>query len=496
MRLTFHARLVRAALLAGLVLAMSAPGAVAATTQTALGSSVPSPVWGQAVTFTATVTSTETPAGAVDFTVDGAKVAGPVVLDGAGKATFTTSSLVVGSRAVVASFTSTTGFDPSHGDLTVTVSKASVSVVETASPNPAVAGQDTTFVATVTAASPSRGAPTGKVAFFNSAGRLIVDLQELSGGRAGFSGWAGAGQYRIFAGYLGDDHFNTSTGSVDVTVNKADTATTLTASATQLAPGQSLVLTALVAVKPPGDIATYGSLQLTADGKPIGNPIPLEGDQGVRVTLTAPSVPGTYTLGVAYSGDDDTNASSAPALQVRVGASGGGAPGGGAPGGGASGGGASGGGAAMAGQLRAVGSTLISALRRRGLAALRGTPEPFTAPGAGVLEQHVDSPTPLKAAKAVRLAAGRQAFSGPGRGVLKLRLTAAGRRAIRKGKALRVAIVTTFTPSKGQPVSVVQRLTVKAKKARKVSVADPGWTVDAVRRTPRRPPVSQAPGRV
>jgi hypothetical protein len=193
-------------------------------------------------------------------------------------------------------------------------------------------------------------------------------------------------------------------------------------------------------------------------------------------------------IGVAYSGDDNTNPSSA-SLPITVGTQGGGS------GGGPTGG--SGGAPAVDNKaLTAVGSTLVQALRKRGLAALSRTPEPFTAPRTGVLEQHVDSPKPLKAAKAVRLAAGRLAFSGPGRGVLKLRVTAAGRRAIRKGKTLRLAIVTTFTPAKGNPVSVVQRLTVKAKKGRKVSVADPGWTVDAVRRTPRRPSVGRAHGRL
>jgi hypothetical protein len=403
MRLRFQVRCARVVLLlATPLLAASAPSAVAATTQTALAPSVTSPVWGQAVTLTATVTSTSTPTGAVDFTVDGTKVAGPVALDGQGKASFTTSSLEVGSRAVVASFTSTTGDGPSDGNLTLTVGKAGVNVVETASPNPAVAGQDTTFVATVTAAPPSTGAPTGRVAFFNSSGSLIGDPHDLSGGRASFTGWAGAGQYRIFAVYLGDAHFDSSAGSVDVTVNKADTATTLTASATNVAPGQSVVLTALVAVKPPGDIATFGSLQFTANGTPIGSPIALEGDQGVRVTLTAPSVTGTYRIGVTYSGDDDTTASVATEVQITVSTT---------P-------------TTVAvdkKSLAAVGSTLMQALRKRGLAALSRTSQRFTAPMAGVLEQHVDSPKPLKAAKAVRLAAGRRAFSGPGRGVLKLR---------------------------------------------------------------------------
>jgi hypothetical protein len=466
--------------LAALILAFTATSALAADHLTETTLDAPqSPVWGQSVPFTATVNDTTDPAaepeGAVQFSVDGVATGDPVPLK-VRSASFSTT-LEIGPHTVSAAFASDDAFADSQASVTRTVGKASVNVVETASPNPSVAGQDVTFLASVTAAPPSTGAPTGKIWFVTPGGSQIVDPQDLVSGRAGFSGWAGAGQYRVLAVYLGDDHFIGSGASVDVTVGKAETATTLTSSATRVAPGQSVVLTALVGVKPPGDIATYGSLQFTANGAPIGSAIPLEGDHGVRVTLTAPSVRGTYTLGVNYSGDDDTIASAAPPLQITVGASGGGA-------------------ATMAQQLRAVGSTLIGALRKRGLAALSGTPEPFTAPSAGVLEQQVDTPNTLKAAKAVRLASGRRAFNGPVLGVLKLRLTGAGRRAIRRGRTLRLTIRTTFTPTAGKAVRVVQRLTVKAKKGRKVSVADPGWTVRAVRRAPRRPTVRHTHGRL
>jgi hypothetical protein len=488
MRLRSHARLARAALLASFALALSAPGAVAATTQTALTASPPLPVWGQAVTLTATVTSTSTPTGSVDFSVDGTTVAGPVALDGQGKASFTTSSLEVGSRAVVASFTSTAGFDPSHGDLTVTVAKADVDVAETVSPDPTVAGQNATFTAQVTAHSPGSGIPTGAVQFSDDDGSPIGGPVALSGGVASIRAWAGAGSYRVHAEYFGDPHFNGNETTVDQTVNKADTTTTLTSSVAQVRPGQPVEVTAIVSVTPPGDVPTFGSLQFTVNGIPAAEPFPLDGAIGVRITRPAPQEPGEYVIGVAYSGDDNTNPSSA-SLTISVGSPAGGSGGGPAPG--------SGGGSAVDKKsLTAVGSTLMQALRKRGLAALSRTSERFTAPMAGVLEQHVDSPKPLKAAKAVRLAAGRLAFSGPGSGVLKLRLTAAGRRAIRKGKTVRLAIVTTFTPATGNPVSVVQRLTVKAKKGAKVSVADPGWTVDAVRRTPRRPSVGRVHGRL
>jgi hypothetical protein len=428
MRLSFHARLARAALLASLLgamlLAANAPGAVAAATHTALASSVPSPVWGQAVTLTATVTSTSTPTGAVNFTVDGTKVAGPVVLDGQGKATFITSSLEVGSRAVVASFTSTTGFDPSDGSLSLTVGKADVDVAETVSPDPTVAGQSATFAARVTARSPGSGAPTGAVQFADDDGSPIGGPVALSGGAASINAWAPAGSYRVHAQYLGDSHFNGDDTTVDQTVNKADTTMTLTSSATHVSPGQLVEVTAIVNVTPPGDIPTFGSLQLTVNGIPAAEPYPLEGAMDVRVTRPAPQEPGVYVIGVAYSGDENTKPSSA-FLTITVAAPPG--PSGGGP---TAGSGA--GPAVNKTSLTAVGSTLMQALRKRGLGALRGTPEPFTAPGAGVLEQHVDSPKPLKAAKPVRLAAGRLAFSGPGRGVLKLRLTArAGARSAR-----------------------------------------------------------------
>ena len=341
-----------------------------------------------------------------------------------------------------------------------------MSVAETVVPDPTVAGQSATFAATVAVVSPGAGTPTGTVQFADDDGTPILGPVSLSGGTASLSVPAAAGSYRVHATYSGDVHFLGNSTTVDQTVNKADTATTLTGSAAQVAPGQSVVLTAIVGVTPPGDVPTFGSLQFSANGIPVGNPLPLGGAMGVRVTLTAPQAPGRYVIGVAYGGDDNTNPSSA-SLPITVGAAGGGS-------------------AVGPQQLKAVGSTLMQALRKRGLAALRGTPEPFTAPVAGVLQQEVDSPKPLKAAKAVRLASGRHAFSGPGRGVLKLRLTAAGRRAIRQGKTLRLAIVTTFKPTKGTPVSVVQRVTVKAKKAGKAAQLGGGWSVAGARLTGSR----------
>jgi len=88
----------------------------AATSTTVTSSSNPSDL-GQNVTFTATVTSVATPAGTVQFKIDGALVGGPVTLDANGVATFTTASLGVGNHSIVADYSGNANFNPSTNSL-------------------------------------------------------------------------------------------------------------------------------------------------------------------------------------------------------------------------------------------------------------------------------------------------------------------------------------------------------------------------------------------
>jgi hypothetical protein len=496
MRLVPYPRsLLLASLLAAFLLAAHAASAMADdATSTALAASSPSSVWGEPVTLTATVTDdapSPTPlTGKVQFTA-GTQDLGSVPVDDHGQASLNTALIEVGTdTALVASF-SGSGFVASQGQVTHTVGPGRVSVSETVAPNPTVAGQDATFVATVTALAPSVVTPTGTVQFSDDDGTPILGPQPLSGGKASITVPAGAGSYLVHADYDGGTHFIGNSTTIPQTVNKAGTATTLTSSANPVGLGQNFVVTARVAVNPPGDVPTFGSLQLTANGSPLGAPIPLNGAVGVRVTLGAPSVPMSVTLGAIYSGDDNTNPSSA-SLPITIGTP---------PNPGGGGGGASGGGAAIsAQQLRALGSTLMRALRARGFAALSGTAEPFTAAAPGVLDQKVYSPkapaSASKAKKPVVLAAARHTFSRAGAGVLKLRLTAAGKRAIRRAKRLKIAIVTRFTPKSGKAVSVVQRLTVKASKSRKAAALGAGWSVRATSPIARASRLGQAHGRL
>src|SRR6185503_16301313 len=78
-----------------------------AATSTTLGSSLNPSIFGQAVTYTATVATTAPgsgiPTGTVSF-LDGTTVIGSGTLNASGVATFTTSTLTVGTHPITASY--------------------------------------------------------------------------------------------------------------------------------------------------------------------------------------------------------------------------------------------------------------------------------------------------------------------------------------------------------------------------------------------------------
>jgi hypothetical protein len=435
-------------------------------TETALASSPATPVWGQPMTVTASVTdataAATVPTGTISFELDGSSIGDPVTLNSAGQASFTTSSLAVGSHTVTASYADGATFSQSSDSLSQAVGKADTTSVETLSPDPTVAGQDATFTTTVIAKLPGAGKPTGSVQFAEDDGTSIGPPKPLdTAGKASLTASADAGSYRVHVRYLGDAHFNVSTASVPQQVNRAGTTTQLTSSPNPVAPSANVMFIALVGVSPPGNVEPFGSLQFTVDGSPLGDPIPLDGAAGVQVTVTAPTVAQTNTIGVSYSGDENTTPSSA-SLQQTVGtpSSSTTTP---APAA-----------ATAASKITAMVAVLTRALRRRGLAALTRTTQRLTAGGPGVLGQKVYTPNAPRSAvqskaKTALIASGRHRFAAAGTETLRLKLTAAGRRALRRAKSLKISIVTRFTPTGGRPVIAVKRVTVKPKRKRSAS---------------------------
>jgi hypothetical protein len=122
----------------------------AAATSTAVNSSANPSAFGQAVTFTATVTPSApggpTPTGTVQFVIDGQNYCDPVALSG-GTASITDAALAVGSHTVVALYSGDGNYSPSQGTLTQTVTgtKRTSSIQANFNGTPISAGSDIWF---------------------------------------------------------------------------------------------------------------------------------------------------------------------------------------------------------------------------------------------------------------------------------------------------------------------------------------------------------------
>jgi len=181
------------------------------TTTTTLTSDNNPSTYGQAVTFTATVTSAAgTPTGTVTFK-DGATTLGIGSLDGSGRATLMTSSLSAGTHSITAVFDGTSNYlSSSSGVLAQTVNQASTSTALTSNANPSTYGQTVTFNATVTSAG---GTPTGTVTFRDGATVLATVAVDSSGQATYMTSSLFIGAPSITATYNSDANFTSSTST-------------------------------------------------------------------------------------------------------------------------------------------------------------------------------------------------------------------------------------------------------------------------------------------
>ena len=201
----------------------------AGTVSTLLAAPNPS-VFGQSVTFTATVAAVApgsgTPTGTVTF-YDGATLLGTGSLS-SGTATYNTASLAVGgSHSITVVYSGNSSFLGSTSSATTqVVNRASTTTTLIAAPNPSVFGQSVTFTATVAAVAPGSGTPTGTATFYD--GATLLGTGSLSSGTASLStnSLAVGNSHSITVVYAGDNNFLTSTSSaMTQTVNLPPTIT-------------------------------------------------------------------------------------------------------------------------------------------------------------------------------------------------------------------------------------------------------------------------------
>src|SRR5208337_621746 len=127
-----------------------------------------------------------------------------------------------------------------------------------------------------------------------------IGTTPLNGTTATLTTALAVGTHSITAEYLGDGNFTSSTSSpaVSETVNQASTTTTLAAPVGPSVYGQSLTLTATVAVVSPGAGTPTGSVEFFDGTTSIGT-TPLN---GTTATLTTALAVGTHSITAEYLG--------------------------------------------------------------------------------------------------------------------------------------------------------------------------------------------------
>jgi autotransporter-associated beta strand protein len=324
-------------------------------TTTVLASSANPTVFGQSVTFTATVTANngDTPTGIVDFrdgNIDlgtallsasgvaslttatlsvgshlitagyagdgGSDALGLGTLNASGLATLTSGALTIGAHAITADSASDGNFAPStSGELTQTVNQAATTTTLTASPTTAVFGQPITVVATVGAVAPGAGQPTGSVRFTLdgadvgscaiSAGQATLTLPVLP-----------AGPHTLSAVYSGDSNFASSTSAaLTQTILRGQSTTKLTATPAAGVFGQSVTFTATVAAVAPSTGSATGMVTFLDGTTSLGSAL-LSG--GTARLSVSDLVVGSHTITAVYGGDDNFSGSTSAALAQTV----------------------------------------------------------------------------------------------------------------------------------------------------------------------------------
>jgi hypothetical protein len=263
---------------------------------------VPTAVFGQGETLTATVTAQAgVPTGTVTF-LDGTTVLGTAQLN-AGQAVLPVS-LGVGNHQLTAVYSGSDGFAGStSAAAAVTVNPAATAVTLAPSLNPATTGQSVTFTATVAAVAPGAGSPTGTVTFMDGNVVLGTFTVGADGTAMVTTSFATAGGHAITASYSGDANFVGSSQTLTEQVNAPATqATTLTlgVSANPVRAGRAVTFTATVR-GPTGAATPTGTVTFLINGVVVAR-VTLDANGQARLTRSF-SRKGLYSIQAVYSGD-------------------------------------------------------------------------------------------------------------------------------------------------------------------------------------------------
>jgi hypothetical protein len=277
-------------------------------TTTKLASSLNPSEFGQPVTFTAVVTGAApgagTPTGTVIFE-DGNAPLGTGTLKtvaGSNQATFTTSSLSVGSHAITAVYAGQGNFGASSSAPLFQVVNPASTTTQISSNGPTTYGQHSLVTVTVAAGSLT---PTGDVSLSVDGGTPMTHALGSNGRYTFDVGVLGAGQHSLAASFAAQGNFAASSNTGTLSVNKAATQIGLTVTPNPIVYGQTLYFSFGLEVNPPGA------------GSPTGTVTVSDSFHGVSTVLFSqtlgvsgggqftPLMVGTHELTITYHGDNN-----------------------------------------------------------------------------------------------------------------------------------------------------------------------------------------------
>jgi hypothetical protein len=286
----------------------------------AITSSLPSNdtvVAGQTVTFTATIRDVShigfTPTGTVTFsdaltngtTPPPATTLATRTLDGAGQATFSTSSLAAGSHFIAIHYNGNIYFRAGNAALVETIHHFATKTTVTSSPNPSDVGNAVTFTATVSSTGP--GTPTGMVRFMEGTSVLWQEAVGSTGQATFSTAGLAVGKHTITATYHSDPVFAASQGNdagAPQVVQRIATALNLSSSPRPSLFGEMVIFTAVVSARPPGRGNPEGVVTFEEGSKVLGTASLrlVGGTDRALFGIDTLSV-GTHTVTAVYAGD-------------------------------------------------------------------------------------------------------------------------------------------------------------------------------------------------
>jgi uncharacterized repeat protein (TIGR01451 family) len=259
------------------------------------------------VTFTATVTGSSTPPGTITGTPTGTVTfedagtpIGTGTMNSSGVATFSTSTLAVGSHAITAVYGGdanggTSGFLGSTSNTVTQVVLNSTTTALTSSLNPSPQGQSVTFTATVSSAG---GTPTGTVTFFDNGVALALPVTLVNGVATFTTSTLSVGSHPITAVYNGNGTFGGSTSNTVIQiVSIASPSLQLSAIAAPVsvsAAGQTILYTATVTND--GNVTINGVGVTDVPTAPAGTVAPITCSPTTIAPTAASTCTGTYTV--------------------------------------------------------------------------------------------------------------------------------------------------------------------------------------------------------